>query len=238
MFNKLFKKQNSKNIKTSEERKQENIIFLKSKNIKTLESLPHIEAYEDIQIREKKEIVDRALGLVLIALYAESLMSSEGDIEESRNFVNKVMAIYEAYDVFSPKEKTFFESNSPSQAEVINFSWQYEPYVVMLWALGFYSAEEALGVPAEICDVPKAAKTLNQFRSYKEFFGASEVLDKELIVDQADLIYRYNWVSVDERINNVTGNELVWSITMERHKALNWLISYGHDDWDDVGTDT
>lgn len=104
--------------------------------------------------------------------------------------------------------------------------------------LGFYSANEALGVPAKICDVPKAAETLNQFKSYKEFFDASEVLDKKLIVDQADLIYRYNWVSADERINNVTGNELVWSITMERHKALNWLINYGRDAWDDVGTDT
>ncbi|MCB7514804.1 DUF4272 domain-containing protein [bacterium 210917-SL.2.15] len=66
----------------------------------------------------------------------------------------------------------------------MQFIWQYEPLLVLLWALGFV---EDLFFPDHICDVP-----------------ASTSMDG--------------------------------GVVMERHRALNWLIS--GDAWDEVDLST
>ena len=59
------------------------------------------------------------------------------------------------------------------------------------------------------------------------------------ILDEADLIYRYNWVCVDSRVNDKTPPAgLNGGVAYERHRALNWLICYLDLAWDDVRTDT
>jgi len=57
-------------------------------------------------------------------------------------------------------------------------------------------------------------------------------------LDQADLIYRYNWACVDARINNRNIDNLDSGVVLERHRALNWLINYMNQDWDSFSTDT
>jgi hypothetical protein len=62
---------------------------------------------------------------------------------------------------------------------------------------------------------------------------------KQEILDQADLILRFDWACVDARVNNenVPG-ELNPSVVYERHYALNLLIKHKDLDWDNVSTDT
>jgi hypothetical protein len=61
----------------------------------------------------------------------------------------------------------------------------------------------------------------------------------EDILDQADLIYRYRWALVDARVNDSEPPAgLDPGVALERHRALNWLIGYLGQDWDDVTTDT
>jgi hypothetical protein len=58
------------------------------------------------------------------------------------------------------------------------------------------------------------------------------------MLDQADLMYRYNWAVTDARINSKPSADLEAGVVQERHYALNWLIGYMDQDWDDVSTDT
>ena len=59
------------------------------------------------------------------------------------------------------------------------------------------------------------------------------------ILDQADLIYRYHWAVVDARINGQDAPAgLNSGVVLERHYALNWLIGYFDQAWDDISTDT
>jgi len=221
----------------SEQRKQKSIAILRSLGIKTMDELPLIESEDETVLRTKEEVAGRTVGLMLISLYAEGLCSGE-ERNAHKDWIDKLIRRFDAYDLFTPNETAFLEKEDPDMSECINFSWQYEPFTVMLWALGFLTAEEALAIPAEICDVPKAVGLMKKYGSYEEFLSNAVLREKEAVLDQADLIYRYDWACVEDRINDQQENKVEWGIVMERHRALNWLINYCEDDWDDVTTDT
>ena len=74
---------------------------------------------------------------------------------------------------------------------------------------------------------PKKLREQARLRSAKE------------LLDEADLIYRYDWACVDARVNGGPAPSGVdCGIVVERHHALNWLIGYQGQEWDDVSTDT
>ncbi|MMZ57256.1 hypothetical protein D1872_191750 [compost metagenome] len=106
----------------------------------------------------------------------------------------------------------------------------------MLWALGYV---DELEYPSSICNVPAAVAILKEHETYADFIAHAQMRKKDEILDAADLIYRYDWVCVDSRINNrpVPG-ELDGGVVYERHRALNWLITYMEQEWDQVTTDT
>ena len=56
----------------------------------------------------------------------------------------------------------------------------------------------------------------------------------EEILDEADLIYRYNWACVNARIKGENAPAgLDSEVVFERHWGLNWLIGKGtyNDNW-------
>src|SRR5581483_8518446 len=112
---------------------------------------------------------------------------------------------------------------------------RHEAAWTLLWALGFVPQ---LGKPAQECDVDFIAGTVSP-RTRSEFINDAELRPIADILDQADLIYRYHWAVVDARINGrPMPAALHPGVTEERHYALNWLIGYLGQAWDDVTTDT
>jgi hypothetical protein len=58
------------------------------------------------------------------------------------------------------------------------------------------------------------------------------------ILDMADFYYRLHWAAIDLRIKGKKSELLDEGVIRERHRALNLLIGYLNQDWDDVTTDT
>jgi len=105
----------------------------------------------------------------------------------------------------------------------------------MLWALGYV---EDLGKPSSICDVSKAV-TIMKERTSAQFLADAKLRSFSQVLDEADLIYRYDWAVVDARVNGKSAPAgLDPGVVQERHQALNWLIGYMDQHWDDVSTDT
>jgi hypothetical protein len=76
-------------------------------------------------------------------------------------------------------------------------------------------------------------------RSTAQFIAEAKLRPFAQVLDQADLIYRYHWAVVDARIKNKPSPAgLEPGVVQERHHALNWLLGYMHQDWDEVSTDT
>lgn len=73
----------------------------------------------------------------------------------------------------------------------------------------------------------------------KKFIANAHLRQLSEILDQTDFIYRYDWATVNARIKKLTAPAgLDAGVVMERHRALNWLIGYMNQDWDNVTTDT
>jgi Domain of unknown function (DUF4272) len=221
-----IKEMEAKVSKLSEERKIRSESILKEFNVPINKYLPYIEDESEALVRAKDEIAIRALSLLVVAVKAEGL---EQDIVES--IVDK----YSLQKDFTPKEIAFIKDSSPSQHDKTQFIWRYEAAWTLLWALGYV---EELSPPTHICDVP-AAVTFMQQRTREEFLSDSKLRTLSDILNETDLIYRYHWAVVDARVNGLSiPSNIDSSVVMERHYALNWLIGYMDQEWDDVSTDT
>lgn len=216
-------------------RKERSEKILSESNIPVNKSLPVICGDEDAVIRDVNEIAKRAIALCIVALKGEC-HGTNHDLEDTRALITRIINQYNASEFLSPKERLFIENDYPDMEDVVYFSWCYEGYLVMLWALGYV---DELEYPSSICNVPAAVAILKEHETYADFIAHAQMRRKDEILDAADLIYRYDWVCVDSRINNrpVPG-ELDDGVVYERHRALNWLITYMEQEWDQVTTDT
>ncbi|KAJ3198549.1 hypothetical protein HK101_000064 [Irineochytrium annulatum] len=158
-------------------------------------NLPARAGEEHITIRSKEEVARRAVALCLAALKGECLGAGES-ADDTAALVQEVIDKYEADSFFSPLEKKFIDQHGAEQQEIIAFSWGYEAYHVMLWALGYV---EELGAPTELCNVGKDVGYLQQKDSFADFLSNASLRNKSEILDEADLIYRYNWEWDDVR---------------------------------------
>jgi len=208
------------------QRKENSENALRLQGVPINKFLPAIETEQETQTRTKEEVAYRALSLLVVAVKAEGL---EQDI------VEKIIADYGLYDHFTPKEKEFIQDIYPSEHDRIQFVWRYEAAWTLLWALGYV---DKLEKPVGICDVPQAVR-LMQERSLNKFITDADLRPISVILDQTDRIYRYHWAVVDARINEREAPAgLEPGVTLERHYALNWLIGYMDQEWDDISTDT
>jgi Domain of unknown function (DUF4272) len=187
-------------------------------------NLPLIESEATARIRTTEEIAGRLLALAMVAVKGEGLEQELiDDIVTSRNIA----------PFFSPNETAFINDPTPSNHDRIQFAWQYECAWVMLWALKY--VDGPLPYPDSICDVPFLAQTVRDNENLAQF-GSQPPNN---ILNEADLIYRYHWAVRQASIDGVPAPAgLESGVVMERHRALNWLISYCDADWDEVGTDT
>lgn len=214
--------------KDQSERRAKSEDFCKSKNIpiyKNPNSL-FVDAEENVTIRKKDEVVDRAIALCYLELKSEHADKKIlADFDKKYNVMAKLTA----------NEKEFALSDNPTQQQMTDANWRAESYHVMLWALGYI---EALNYPNEVCNVADDVKHLFS-RTEKEFRENSKLRTKIEILDQADLILRLDWACVNARVKNETApGGLDKSVVYERHYSLNWLIKFMNQDWDKVTTDT
>jgi hypothetical protein len=176
--------------------------------------------------RTQEEVAWRTLALLVVAGKGAGLEQSTVDY-----FVGH----YNLERHFSPRELAFIKDRAPSTRDKVVFSWRYEAAWTLLWSLGYV---DMLGKPTATCDVQHAVRFMQE-RSVAQFLRDAKLRSQAEILDQADLIYRYHWAVVDARIKDKAPPAGLQSeVTMERHYALNWLVGYLDQEWDDVSTDT
>jgi len=208
---------------------------LKGEGVPVNAHLPVIEEEELAQIRSVEETAARAIALCIAAVKGESDGAGE-DPEETSGLIARITDQYGAGPCFTGRERSYLKEPNPEKGQIASFSWGYESYWVMLWALGFI---EKLDRPDQICDVGHAVSILQEHENFASFLKAARMRSKQEVMDEADLIYRYDWACVDARINNREAPAgLDAGVVYERHRSLNWLIGYMDQEWDYVTTDT
>lgn len=212
--------------KEAMERKQRSIARLNKEGVPVIAHLPVIEDATEAKVRTTEEIAKRAIAIIVVAA------KGEGTDQATINAITKK---YGADKFFSPEEAAFIRENNPGKTDQIKFTWRYECAWVLLWSLGYV---DTLEKPEKICDVPKTVEILLK-RNTERFIKDAKLRPIDQILDQADLIYRYNWAVTSARIKGLPAPAgLEGGVVQERHYALNWLIGYMDQEWDDISTDT
>lgn len=207
------------------ERRARSEARLKAEGVPINPDLPTIETSNEVTVRSQKEVVDRTVALTIVALKGEGLAQAD---------VQRGIARFEAQRFFSPKEQAFIEDTDPSRSDRLQFTWRYECVNVMLWALGFGSELSAPDHEVDARFVTEITATMGPTR-FRERARLRTV--KELL-DEADLICRYNWACVDARLKGETLDGINCEVVAERHHALTWLIGYQEQACDNVSTGT
>lgn len=218
---------------SGEKRKARTMALLAEKGIPAVNSLPPIVGDENFVPRSKEEVAGRTLAILITSVYAEFLSSNKPD---ARLIAEDLLKQYDVLKYLSPAERAFWDNPNPDQTTVVNMTWRYECALVGLWALGL---EHQLSYPDGICNVAAMGTMVRELGSWEAIMKASVLRAPSEILDEADLVYRYDWACVEARLK---GREepagLNSGVVLERHRMFNWLIRYMDSEWDDISTDT
>ncbi len=208
-------------------RKERSEVILKKNNIKINYNLPHIEADDEVSIRDEKDIARRMVILCVTNLVAFG--NTTGD--EAFEYLEK----HSLLQFITANEKEFL--NDPTPEKKNHESWKCECIWVLAWAL---NVTEALQYPDHLCDLNEIAQDDYPLSGNpNDFINRNwNARSKAEILDAADLYYRMDWAVVDARLNNLSIEPLNSGVIYERHYALNWLINYMDQAWDDISCDT
>lgn len=183
--------------------------------------------YPQDVIRTSVEVAARALALFAPVMVA--LGASREDVLEWIERNAQTVALTEW-------ESQFLANPEPDSQQSINFSWQSERLLVLLWALG----RMELPPPDEQCDTGLFETILPP---YVEIEPTSFIVDAQLrpdaeLVAQADVLLNLHWKARDAHLNDRSCDGIDIGIVQERHHAINWVTGYFGLPWDEVTTDT
>ncbi len=207
-------------------RKARSIATLEREGVKVMKDLPVIATVAESTSRERDAIVDRAVALMLVGTKSEGL---------EQVALDKIRDTFGASGFLSPHEQAYLAKATPSTADNAAFNWRYEGLGVMLWAL---QLDASLPSPDQMVDAGHVVKEIMDkgaaaLRAQARPRTMTEILDAD------DLYYRYDWACTNARVHRKPAPAaLNCEVVQERHYALNWLIGYQHQAWDDVSTDT
>jgi hypothetical protein len=206
-------------------RKEKYTKLVASFNVPVSESLPVIEDSKSIKPRSAEEIAKRAIAVAVAAVKGEGMPHDE------------VMGIVKEWGItsyFSPEELQFINKQNVTEQERLKFAWRYEGLDVLLWALGY---KKDLPAPNQICNVKDDVGIIVNNKGIL-LTNNSKVRSINEMLDMADYYYRLHWAAIELRLNGKSSEAIDEEIIMERHYALNWLIRYMGQEWDDISTDT
>ena len=135
-------------------------------------------------------------------------------------------------------EVAYLEQTNPPRKAHINFGWQSERLIVLLWALGTI---QELPDSATQCDTSVFKSVLPPFASTstQAFIAQASLIDEDRLWKQAELYLEDHWKARDAQLYERSmppGIDL--EIVQERHHAINWVTGYDGLPWDEVTTDT
>jgi hypothetical protein len=193
--------------------------------------LPVIETAAASLRRSDSEVAHRALALAAVAVTGEGhAMGADG----MRAYTDDLVARLQLPGHVTPDEQAFIDADDPPQRDVVQFTWRYECAWLMHWALGFV---DELAWPEDLCDAASVMIIVRD-HGHDGYLDAARLRPQEELLDAADLIYRIHWAVVDARLGGGPADGVDPGVVVERHHALNWLIGYGGQAWDDISTDT
>lgn len=210
-------------------RKQASEKIIEEHQIKVNKNLPVVASEEATRLRTTQEIAERVAILAVTNVVAFNQMTGE----QAQDYLKKS----KLWDKVTPKEIDFLQN--PTDERKAYETWKCEGIWTLLWALKVVPDLNFPDKLANLSDVPPAQYPVGPNKDPNDFIAnATQVRAIEEILDANDLYYRIDWACVDARLSSQEMKQANPGVVYERHYALNWLINYRGQAWDDVTCDT
>jgi hypothetical protein len=140
----------------------------------------------------------------------------------------------------SSVENSYIYSARRSSKQTINMSWNSEALTVLLWSIGKFSC---IPSPYAQCSTGDLADALPPYgdEPLDKFLGTAKRRSEQALFEMATSIHDQHVVARQRKSNpeyrpgyGVVNLEIV----QERHRAINWIVGYCGQSWEDVTTDT
>ncbi|MEJ1972060.1 MAG: DUF4272 domain-containing protein [Lacunisphaera sp.] len=168
------------------ERKARSIAKLKAEDIPTTPDWPVLPDSTTAKVRTSQEVAQHAIAVCLTALKAEG-----ADQETIEGLVKR----YKAKKFFTAAEWEFVDNNAVTNSDRNSYLWRYEDLWVLMWVLGYV---DEMDRPDRTCDVRKTVSYLSN-RTLEQFLAEAKLRNISEILDEADLLYRYNGAVEDAK---------------------------------------
>ncbi|MCW3464268.1 DUF4272 domain-containing protein [Chitinophaga nivalis] len=210
-------------------RKDRSLEQLTGMQVKSSVNLPVIVDENAVVLRTAREVAERTA--ILAAVNAVAFGYLDG------SEVVQYLQQNQLWDKTTDAEKTFLDNPTPD--DKTRETWKCEDVWVLLWAL---HKIPSLGYINDLCNLDMVPETAFPFKGPASdpaafLNDAVSLRSATEILDANDLYYRAHWACVDARLKGEQ-EPVHPGIVYERHYALNWLINYRNQPWDDVTCDT
>ncbi|EAY24230.1 DUF4272 domain-containing protein [Microscilla marina] len=203
--------------------------ILKAHEVKVNVQLPVIVAEDEVKLRAPHEVAERVTVLAITTSVAFGGLSGEGALN--------YLAQYKLQEALTPRERAFLQN--PTEELKSQETWKCEGIWTLMWALGVVDELSFPDTLANLNDIPVEQYPIGENKNPRDFIESMTTLrDKSEVLNTNDLYYRMHWACVDARIARQAMKAVHPGVVYERHYALNWLINYRNQPWDEVTCDT
>ena len=181
------------------------------------------------EIRPAEEVARRSLALFAVVGTA---------LGAPRDEILSWLRTGGLWDALTAHEVAYLAQTNPPPKAHLNFGWQSERLIVLLWALGKL---DELPDSATQCDTSVFQSVLPPFakKSTQAFIAQAALIEEDRLWKQAELYLDDHWKARDAQLHERSmppGIDI--EIVQERHHAINWITGYAGLSWDEVTTDT
>lgn len=170
-------------------------------------------------LRSKHVVADRCLAVLLVALKAEGI---------DPEILSSLRRDYRVESSLTTQEQNFLDDVANDAALRSQFLWYYEAAWALLWSLGYV---EAMGKVNRYADSAHAVLCMRE-RSYEDFITEATLRNHATILQQLDLLYRYDLITLHYQQHNLHSTAFDEGVVFERYYALLWLCDAEQRDWD------
>lgn len=196
-------------------RKEASEAILTEKGIKFQADLPTLPEIGSVKLRPASLVAKRLIIL-------DALIATTFEVEKEDAVVSLEDEVWQSLTSW---EKKYFSNNEPpTEEEAIDLGWKIEAAKVLLWSTGLVAKMDE---PNQEWDLEEDIEEiiLKKYESLEDFISKATLIEKETILDYADLMFRTQ-ANCDKDLSIAPYDE---GIVYERNYALQWLI--GALDW-------
>lgn len=191
---------------------------LKGEGVPLNPDIPPVPPANSLRFKDPGEVAERVTALTLVAMKASGM---------DHDVMQAIVDERDAWEYFTPSERAFMDTPSPSEEQMTQFSHGFESAWALIWALRL--VREPLTTPRSPC-IPE--KVIEIVRDTPDL-AAMRLRTPGRLAEKLEMFQHYNWaIQQAQEQGKRPPAQLNSVVAQERFRAMSWLTcQQDNEDW-------